>query len=105
MDMNSLNGWQRLLTFISISWVICAGALYLSVLDEYVGNSHYWIELWHKLNPFASFVTLFENGNGLGSGRPSFDSSGFLYFIAFPPGVLWALGYGIAWVRSSFVKK
>lgn len=105
MDINSLNGWQRLFVFISILWTIFAGSLYLSVLDDHVFYPHYWVELWYKLNPFASFIPLFENGNDLRGGVPTFDLLGFLYFIVFPPSILWVLGKGVVWVRDGFVRK
>ena len=103
MDASKLNGWQRLGAFVSVIWIIGAGALYLSVIGNFVFYSHSgrWILLWDTLNPLASFVPLFANGGA--PKMPEFDFFGFALFVAFPVLVIWALGYGIAWVRKGFI--
>ena len=87
---------------MSLLWTLGAGALYLSVIGNFVyyPYSGRWILLWYILNPLASFVPLFANGEA--PNKPEFDFFGFVLFIVFPVLVLWALGYGVAWVRKGF---
>lgn len=103
MDLSKLNGWQRLGAFVSVVWIVGAGALYLSVIGNFVYYPHsgQWILLWYTLNPLASFIPLFSNGEA--PNTPQFDSFGFALFVAFPILVLWVLGYGAAWVRKGFI--
>ena len=105
MYLNKFNGWQRLGAFISVVWIVGAGALYLSVIGNFVyyPSSGGWIFLWYTLNPLASFVPLFANGEV--PNTPAFDFFGFMLFITFPVIVLWALGYGVAWVRMGFASE
>jgi len=110
INLEKLNRWQRAGVVASIAWIVLASSLYISALDSgYSYTVPKWIVLWHNLNPLSAFIPLFDGEiqmNYLGSGINSssnlqFSFLGFLFFLSLPIAVIYAIGFGIAWIRKA----